>query len=269
MSKYKLTNILAGAILISGIAIGATATNNSAHINIKKTKDSNVLLLSNHNNNTSNQGNLLNIVQYKSNRVNAFSEATCLHGSIMDNCTYYVSSLLRMDGYNIPGPTGSVSELKQWAHNQSWNFSSNLSELKPGDICFAYDNDHTFVFVSWYNKSKGLANVNDNQLAYFDPQKATYVRDLNGSKGGMYLPGCGNDNSYLGVQSFATPKRNEDLATVKTGGISLHLRNGVDGKLIGSIPNSSKVNILSRKDGWYKVNYQGHIGWVAGWYLAK
>lgn len=268
MSNHKITGIIAGAVLISGVAIGANSTTHIKSTNTNANNNLNISLLANHNNDNKTQGNILTTVQYKSNRVAAFSEATMLHGSIMDNCTYYLSSLLRMNGYDVPGNVGSVAGLKRWAHNNSWNFSTNLSELKPGDVCFAQD-DHTFIFVSWYNKSKGLANVNDNQLAYFDPQKATYVRDLNGSKGGMYLPGCGNDNSYLGVSSFATPKLNNHMATVKTGGIALHLRNGIDGKLIGSIPNDSKVNILSRKDGWYKINYQGNIGWVAGWYLVK
>ena len=269
MSKYKLTNIIAGVALISGIAISTSNIGSSTHT-ISKTSEhnklQNTILLTSPNNTT--KGNILNILQYKTNRVNAFSEATQLHGSIMDNCTYYLSSLLRMDGYDIPSGTGSVSGLNNWAHQNSWNFSTNLSNLKPGDICFA-SNDHTFVFVSWYNKAKGLANVNDNQLAYFDPGKATYIRDLNGSSGGMYLPGCGNNNSYLGVSSFATPKSNENIATVKSGNSPLHLRNSIDGKLIGSIPNESNVNIINRKDGWYKVNYKGEIGWVAGWYLVK
>ena len=212
--------------------------------------------------------NILNIVQYQANRVSAFAEAKQLHGSIMDNCAYYVSSLLRTDGYNVPFYTGSVSGLRNWTSQNGWASHTDLENLEPGDICFA-GNSHTFIFVSWYNKAKGLANVNDNQIAYFNPNKATYVRDLNGSTGGNYLPGCGYDNSYEGVTSFVTPPYAGSIGRVSTKDIDLHMRDSIDGKLIGRIPNNTRLNLLSSKDGWYKVSYNGKTGWVAGWYISK
>lgn len=231
---------------------------------VKKHKDVNLLA----SRNVTNHENLLKIVQYKTNRVSAFAEGTKLHGSIMDNCVYYVSSLLRKDGFDIPSGTGSVVQFKRWINENHWKVSTNLNNLQPGDICFS-GNTHAFVFVSWYNKAKGLANVNDNQIAYFNPDKPTYVRNLNGSDGGYYLPGCGNDNSYMGVTSFATPPTSGGIAVVSSRNMALHFRSSIDGKIIGSIPNGTRLLLLDRKDGWYKVKYDNQIGWVAGWYLNK
>ncbi|MGL4449816.1 MAG: SH3 domain-containing protein [Sarcina sp.] len=248
--------LISTAVLAAPIALLPVHGKKHKNINLLASRD------------TSTHQNLLNLIQYKNDRVSAFSEATQLHGSTLDNCVYYVSSLLRKDNFNVPDNMGNVAQFKNWVTNSDWNISTNIDNLQPGDVCFA-GNTHTFIFVSWYDKSKGLANVDDNQIAYFNPDKATYVRNLNGSNGGNYLPGCGNDNSYMGVTSFATPPTSNPIGIVSSKYMPLHFRSSIDGQLIGSIPTGTRLSLLDKKDGWYKVKYNNQIGWVAGWYIIK
>lgn len=222
----------------------------------------NIKLLSSMNN------NIVDYVSTEGNRISAWMEALRLHGGdYNDNCVYWVSSVLRSVGYSIPNSMCNCRDFAIWLEDHGWTNHTNLNELKPGDICFAGDT-HTFIFLSWYNKEKGLANVVDDQLSYATPWDNSYIRDMKGSTGGHYLPGFGNNDSYVRTTNFMSPPKVRAYRRV-VGNRPLNIRQDRDGKVIDQIPTGSEVKVFHYKDGWYLVSYKGIRGWIAGWYTTK
>jgi hypothetical protein len=59
-------------------------------------------------------------------------------------------------------------------------------------------------------------------------------------------------------------------ATVKTSGGILNLRDAPNGRDIGDIPNGDTVDVLEKTSAeWWKVTYQGKVGWVSVTYLVE
>ncbi len=47
----------------------------------------------------------------------------------------------------------------------------------------------------------------------------------------------------------------------------LHMRSTIWGDILETIPYDTTLRVLAENDGWYKVNYNGQIGWVDGSYV--
>ncbi|MGL4739883.1 MAG: hypothetical protein ACRC41_03650 [Sarcina sp.] len=197
MIKNKIIGIIATGIIGLAVITGANQlTHNKVNTNTK-IEYSSLLAAPNY------SVRLANYVSSESNRESAWNEAVRLHnGSEMNNCTLWVSSCLRGAGENVPYNIAYTTDLGNWLGNNGWTRGTNLNNLQRGDICFA-SNVHAFIFLSWYNQAEGLANVVDEQAAFFTPNAASYVRNLNGTNGNGWVPGDTQANdSYSGVTYF-------------------------------------------------------------------
>ena len=93
-----------------------------------------------------------------------------------NGCVAYLSTALRMIGVRVPFKQIKGSNISLVTHvfsdylekKLNWMKISEHNELKPGDIVFTKHNKagrpaHTYVFVRWSDKQKGIAHVVDNQ----------------------------------------------------------------------------------------------------------
>ena len=93
----------------------------------------------------------------------AMNEATQLHGgNPIDTCVYFQSSALRAIGQDVPYYIGYTTHLENWLANNGWTRHVDFQCLQRGDICFA-GTYHTFLFMGWEDKSKGIAYVMGNE----------------------------------------------------------------------------------------------------------
>ncbi len=97
------------------------------------------------------------------------------HKTTVNGCVAFASTALRHIGLNIPldarvdGET--VSRLtrpfsRYLERNLGFVRVTDAGTLRPGDIAFTENADyplHTFVFVSWVNQRRRIAQVIDNQ----------------------------------------------------------------------------------------------------------
>ena len=60
------------------------------------------------------------------------------------------------------------------------------------------------------------------------------------------------------------------IGVVTTEGSALRLRSypGIDGEIVGSIPNGESVQVYGSFQGWYSVGYDGQLGYAAQAYIA-
>ena len=42
----------------------------------------------------------------------------------------------------------------------------------------------------------------------------------------------------------------------------------VDGDVLGKLSNGSALTIIGETNGWYHINYKGHIGYISGDYVS-
>lgn len=42
----------------------------------------------------------------------------------------------------------------------------------------------------------------------------------------------------------------------------------VDGEVLGKLSNGAALTLIGETNGWYKINYKGHIGYISGDYVA-
>lgn len=107
--------------------------------------------------------------------------------------------------------------------------------------------------------------------------------DIEGSQPRQCLPEIHNDKENTAVppspkaneeqkpQKIAENKEKEGVkATVSTGGRRLNLRAKPDfnSRILGQIPDKTLLEVCSAGDGWYKVRYNGILGYVAGEFLS-
>ena len=93
----------------------------------------------------------------------AMNEATQLHGGDpTDTCVYFQSSALRAIGEDVPYYIGYTTHLENWLANNGWTRHTNFQFIQRGDICFA-GTYHTFLFMGWEDKAKGIAYVMGNE----------------------------------------------------------------------------------------------------------
>lgn len=111
------------------------------------------------------QYKLFNYMSYESNRESVHQAAIDLHGGeTTNNCVYFTSEALRRAGVNIPLYVANTYQLERELLSRGWKKSTNISDLKPGDIVFS-SYKHAFTFMNWYDKD--YAYIVDNQKKYF------------------------------------------------------------------------------------------------------
>jgi LysM repeat protein/muramidase (phage lysozyme) len=116
-------------------------------------------------------------------------------------CASMVSSALRMSGQvDIPLKDYPKDGGNTWYHTdglsrfleseKGWQRSTNLDDLRPGDIVFTVPGpstgtapSHTFVFLGWADKGNHVANIADNQIQEYGAYM--HQRPLDGSAPGM------------------------------------------------------------------------------------
>lgn len=265
------------AVIVSGVAVGVIGVG-SAHQqytkgHIAKNKNlavKNNVLLVNTSQEKSTQSNFVDYVSKRGNRDKAWDEALNLHNGIRtNNCVFYMSSILRGLGYNVPDYIGYTTYLSDWLEQNGWHKEYNLNNIKPGDIAFSGET-HVVMFLSWANKSKGIANVNDEQVVAYN-SGLSYERNIvHGASDNGYIPGEGNESSYMRTTYYMTRDDNSSSNSLigKTtinssiGYLNFRRGNGLDYSIISKIPTGTKVDVLGKQGAWYKVKFNGEIGWI-------
>lgn len=104
------------------------------------------------------------------NRQSVMKRAIELHdGDASNTCVYFASEALRRSGLNdLPESVCNTVTLTSQLKKRGWLVSKDLSQLKPGDICFtiSYGNGptHTYTFMKWVDPDNyHYAYICDNQ----------------------------------------------------------------------------------------------------------
>lgn len=53
-----------------------------------------------------------------------------------------------------------------------------------------------------------------------------------------------------------------------SGGVQRVRKAPVDGDVLGKLSNGAAITLIGETDGWYHINYKGHIGYVSGDYVS-
>ncbi|MGL4847921.1 MAG: SH3 domain-containing protein [Clostridium sp.] len=204
------------------------------------------------------------------NRWNTEKGAMELHNdSGSDDCAYFVSTALRGIGVDIPYSTANCLTLQGNLNNLGWVKMYNFNQLRAGDICFAGTDGaaHTFVFMGWANKANQVAWIADSQAWRFGNNM--HVRGTFDAPGidstVFFYGGPGADVSESGVNTNASPQH----LGLKAFGVgvttsNLNVRSGPseNDSIIGSFNDGTPVQIFGEENGWYKINYNGGIGYI-------
>lgn len=111
----------------------------------------------------------------KTNYDRVYVDVMSWYGTTSNACVAFMSTALRMIGYNVPKTTTARGEnislvttpFSNWLVSQGWKRIA-LTDLQPGDVCFSIETEdpgypsHTYMFVSWQGKLD-TALVVDNQ----------------------------------------------------------------------------------------------------------
>ncbi|MGL5614810.1 MAG: SH3 domain-containing protein [Sarcina sp.] len=205
----------------------------------------------------------------------AMTEATQLHdGNPIDTCVYFQSSALRAIGQGVPYNVGYTSDLANWLANNGWTRHTDFQYLQKGDICFA-STYHTFLFMGWENKAKGIAYVMGDESFMFPYYSS---RNLSGQSPVTY----GNNsyyqatsywtygNGYQGAVSGINPVHQGGYNAIGTTEVNtnLNIRAGAstNNAILGRIPNGTTIPVISQNGAWFKIYYNGITGWIDGNY---
>ena len=202
------------------------------------------------------------------NDENTMGKAIQLHGgNPIDTCVFFQSTSLRAIGQAVPDSIGYTTHLENWLKNNGWTQHSDFAYVQKGDLCFA-SYYHTFLFMGWKDKAKGVAWVMGNE-SFVQPYYRK--RNLNGQSPQIY-----GDNSYTGATVYWTkgagyegPESNPlhrgeynafGTVTVKSQ-TSLYQNQG-SGTVYSKIPVGTNLPVLKSDNGWYEVYYNENLGWV-------
>lgn len=203
------------------------------------------------------------------NQNSVTDEAIRLHyGDEHNTCVYFMSTILRRVGVDIPKSTSYTTTLKNQLEDRGWVRDTNLSNLKPGDVVFC-GTSHVYMFMGWANSSHTIANVVDNQRhIYGTVYRQRYVY-------GHTVPGDSirsHDKStefyrYVGNKSNSTQKTYK--GKVVNINSYLNVRSGAttNSGVVGRVYNNQSVDIVSKVGSWYKILYNGRIVYVHSDYI--
>ncbi|WP_139377094.1 N-acetylmuramoyl-L-alanine amidase [Halobacillus hunanensis] len=78
--------------------------------------------------------------------------------------------------------------------------------------------------------------------------------------------------SFMMLFTFLTPKvAAEEGTTYRVEATNLNVRSGpgLESSVIGSLDDQALVTVYEHRYGWARINYDGQVGWVAGYYLVE
>ena len=221
-----------------------------------------------------------NLYYYELNPANdnlAMNEAIKLHGgNPVDTCVFFQSSALRAIGQDVPDYIGFTTHLERWLGNNGWERHTDFQYLQRGDICFA-SYYHTFLFMGWENKSKGIAYVMGNE-SYCSPYYRN--RNLSGQSPVTY-----GDNSYYNATCYWTygsgytgPIEGADPVhqggynaigtTQSTAVLNIQKSPNTWSNIIGKVPSGITIPVISQNGPWFEIYYNGNTGWIDGNYTS-
>lgn len=77
------------------------------------------------------------------------------------------------------------------------------------------------------------------------------------------------DVDEVGLDNASTTSAFPVEGSVKTSGGVLRVRKSpVDGDVLGKLSNGTALTLIGETNGWYKINYKGHVGYVSGDYVT-
>ena len=142
-----------------------------------------------------------------------------------------------------------------------------------GYECGLYANpdyiENKFDMPLFKNQKLWLAyyNTTDSKAKKYNPYIWQYSSEgqINGIKGNV-------DVNYL--YEVKEPPKKEDpkyygIVTTKGGNLNVRDGAGTKFKQIGKIPNGKEIEIMTKDNNWYKINYKGLIGYVSKTYIKE
>ncbi|MED2737453.1 SH3 domain-containing protein [Bacillus toyonensis] len=77
----------------------------------------------------------------------------------------------------------------------------------------------------------------------------------------------GNNGNTGGTGGTVTPPKTPTYATVTAS--ALNLRSSVNGPVVATMPNGTKVEVISKSNGWTQVKFGGKTGWASSEFLKE
>lgn len=123
----------------------------------------------------------------KNTRIKAYNKAVTLNNGVSSNtCVYFLSEVLRINGFKIDDKICNTFELLDIMKKDKWKKEKDYKKLKRGDICFTTDEKldkngiptHVYIFMGWKEEGKyDYAYICDNQAKDYD-SKIYHLRNI-------------------------------------------------------------------------------------------
>ncbi|WP_159426748.1 SH3 domain-containing protein, partial [Clostridium mediterraneense] len=174
-------------------------------------------------------------------------------------------------------PNGSSNNSNNNSNSsQSNNSSSNVQGIGTGSLV-----NTTFLHFRQQASidSPIISTLNENsKITVLAKDGEWYKVEVNGQVGyvyGYYLQVTpnGSSNNSNNNSSNSQQNNNNTVSIIGTGSLVnttfLHLRQEptVNSNIISTLNENSKINVIAKEGYWYKVEVNGQIGYVDGYYL--
>ncbi|MGG7211206.1 SH3 domain-containing protein [Clostridium baratii] len=229
-------------------------------------------------NNNSKKIGVINVNTYLNVRSGA-STRTSVIGSLGRNANVTITgeqgNFYRID---YKGRTGYVSKDYVSVKNVSNNNKVNNNRNKT--------NTQKTAQVSNNTKKTGIVRVNDSLNVRSDASVRNSVIGslgrnakvtITGEKGNFYRIDYKGRTGYVskdyvsvtnGSNKSVNTSKNEGRINANSG-LRMRSDKNTHSRTIMVIPHNAVVKIVKEANGWYRVNYAGHTGWVSGDYVSR
>ncbi|MGG7161368.1 SH3 domain-containing protein [Clostridium baratii] len=229
-------------------------------------------------NNNSKKIGVINVHTYLNVRSGA-STRTSVIGSLGRNANVTITgeqgNFYRID---YKGRTGYVSKDYVSVKNVSNNNKVNNNRNKT--------NTQKTAQVSNNTKKTGIVRVNDSLNVRSDASVRNSVIGslgrnakvtITGEKGNFYRIDYKGRTGYVskdyvsltnGSNKSVNTSKNEGRINANSG-LRMRSDKNTHSRTIMVIPHNAVVKIVKEANGWYRVNYAGHTGWVSGDYVSR
>ena len=230
-------------------------------------------------NNNSKKIGVINVNTYLNVRSGA-STRTSVIGSLGRNAKVTITgeqgNFYRID---YKGRTGYVS--KDYVSVK--NVSNNTNKVNNNSN---KTNTQKTVQVSSNTKKTGIVRVNDSLNVRSDASVRNSVIGslgrnakvtITGEKGNFYRIDYKGRTGYVskdyvsvtnGSNKSVNTSKNEGRINANSG-LRMRSDKNTHSRTIMVIPHNAVVKIVKEANGWYRVNYAGHTGWVSGDYVSR
>ena len=224
----------------------------------------------------------INVHTYLNVRSGA-STRTSVIGSLGRNANVTITgeqgNFYRID---YKGRTGYVS--KDYVSVK--NVSNNTNKVNNNSNKTNKTNTQKTVQVSNNTKKIGIVRVNDSLNVRSDASVRNSVIGslgrnakvtITGEKGNFYRIDYKGRTGYVskdyvsvtnGSNKSVNISKNEGRINANSG-LRMRSDKNTHSKTIMVIPHNAVVKIVKEANGWYRVNYAGHTGWVSGDYVSR